>query len=609
MSTLEESREGEWLSMNFYTYVALNEGTDPMEFEAKFQEKIRPHVGGEIQRYMGITYEDFEQQGNRLSFSLFPLTNIHLHSHKADELAPNSDVKYIYIFSAIGLFILILACINFMNLSTARSANRAREVGLRKVVGAGRRQLILQFLSESVVLSAIALLLAAGAVLLLLPHFNTLSGKNLNLLQVNQPWLWFSMLILIFGVGVLAGSYPAFFLSAFRPIQTLKGGLSSGAKNSLFRNMLVVFQFSVTIILIIGSLVVYDQLRYIQNKKLGFDKDHLIILKDAYALGDNLLPFKEEMKRRPEVVNATISSFLPTPSARNFSVTVLGRNPQTNNNRAIYQFSVDFDYIQTLGMEIIEGRAFDPDFATDSSAVVINEATAKIFGIADDPIGKELGVFTGPADGLTVVKIIGVVKDFHFDSLREKIGPLAMFIRNSRSNIVMRINTRDMSQLLATLESEWQRFAPGQPFSFEFLDEAFARVYETEMRIGAIVRLFTFLAIFVACLGLLGLATYVIEQRTKEIGIRKVLGASVANIYVLLTSQFVKWVILANVLALPAGYLIMLRWLEGFEYRAGISWSTVVLAAASGAVIAILTVSFHAFRATRLNPVESLKHE
>lgn len=595
--------------MNFYTYVALNKEADPKVFEAKFTDKIKDHIGGEIQKYLGITYEDFEKQGNRLSFSLFPMTKIHLHSHKEDELAPNSDVKYVYIFSAIGLFILLLACINFMNLSTARSANRAKEVGLRKVVGAGRRQLIFQFLSESVVLSAIALLLAAGALQLLLPYFNALSGKNLTLLQVNRPWLWASMLILIFGVGALAGSYPAFFLSAFRPIQTLRGALASGAKNSLFRNILVVFQFAITIILIIGSLVVYDQLKYIQNKKLGFEKDQLIILKDAYALGDNLMPFKQEMKRIPEVVNTTISSFLPTPSARNFSVTVLGRNPQTNNNRAIYQFSVDFDYINTFGMEIIKGRAFDPDFSLDSSAVVINEATAKIFGIADDPIGKELGVFTGDAGELTVFKIIGVMKDFHFDSLREKIGPLAMFIRGSRGNIVMRVNTGDMPRFLTTLEREWNRFAPGQPFSFEFLDEAFARVYETEVRIGAIVRLFTLLAVVVACLGLLGLATYIIEQRTKEIGIRKVLGASAGNIYILLASQFVKRVALANLIALPAGYFIMQRWLQGFAYQAGISWNTIVFAAVSGVVIAILTVSFHAIRATRLNPVESLKYE
>lgn len=608
MSSLGESRRNEWLSMNFYTYLVLKEGTDPRAFETKFREAIKGHIGGEVQQYLGVTLEDFERQGNRLSFSLFPMTKIHLHSHTPDELAANGDLKYIYIFSAIGLFILLLACINFMNLATARSANRAKEVGLRKVVGAGRGQLIFQFLSESIILTFLALLIAAGALQLLLPHFNTLSAKELTLTQVNQPWLWGSMLVMILGVGVLAGSYPAFFLSAFRPIQTLKGKVASGAKSSLFRNSLVVFQFAITIILIIGSLVVYDQLQYIQNKKLGFNKEQLIILKDAYAMGDKIRSFKEEMKRRPEVVDATISSFLPTPSSRNNSVMILGRNPETSNSPVIYQFAVDFDYISTFDMQVVEGRAFDPDFSLDSSAVVLNEAATKIFGIADDPIGKEVGAFRDGTDP-TIFKVIGVVKDFHFDSLREKIGPLAMFLGNSRGNVVMRVNTDNIPGFIATLKQEWDKFAPGQPFAYEFVDEAFASLYEAETRVGSVIRLFTFLAIFVACLGLLGLATYVTEQRTKEIGIRKVLGASVGNIYLMLTSQFVKRVVLANIIALPIGYLAMQRWLQGFEYQAGISWATIVFAALSGAVIAILTVSFHAIRATRLNPVESLKHE
>ena len=609
MSTLERSRANEWLSANFNTYVVLNENTAPRDVEAKFPTLFKEHIGGEVQKYVGITYEDFIEQGNQVHFSLMPMTKIHLHSDLSDELGVNSDVRYVYIFSAIGLFILLLACINFMNLSTARSANRAKEVGLRKVVGADRTHLIAQFLSESLVLTAVSLGIAGILIWLLMPYFNEMAGKNLSLRDINHPWLWVSMMALIGGVGLLAGSYPAFFLSAFRPIQTLKGKLSVGARNSLFRNALVVFQFAITIILIIGSLVVYDQLSYIQNKKLGFEKDQLLILNDAYALQNNLWPFKEEMKRQTEVINATVSGFLPTPSNRNTNATFLGRNPDASNTQVLAHFSVDFDYITTLGMEVLEGRPFKPEFPTDSSAVMLNEAAADIFGIADDPLGKEIGTW-GNSDGEYVVyEVIGVVKDFHFESLRQKIGPLCMFISRSSSNMTLRVSTDNLPRFLAKLENKWNEYAPGQPFDYEFMDEAFNQVYAAETRIGGIIRLFTILAIFVACLGLLGLATYTTEQRTKEIGIRKVLGAPMGRIYLLLTSEFAKWVVAANAIALPVGYLVMRRWLQGFEYQSGIGWSTILFAALLGITIAILTVSYHAIRAARVNPVESLKYE
>ncbi len=610
LSSLNESRRTEWLSFNFQTYLVLKETADPKAVEAKFPDIIQEHIGREVQQYMGVTYDDFEKQGNSLAFSLFPLTDIHLHSHLDGELSANSDIRYVYIFSAIGLFILLLACINFMNLSTARSANRAKEVGLRKVVGADRSNLVMQFLSESVVISFLALVIAIAIMRLSLPHFNALAGKTMSFSQINQPWLWLAMLGMIFGVGLLAGSYPAFFLSAFRPIQTLKGKLAMKGGNSLFRNSLVVFQFAITIILIIGTLVVYDQLNYIQNKKLGFNKDQILILNDAYALQNNIMPFKEELKRNPDVLNATISGFLPTPSSRNNNATFLGRNPETSSTHVVTQFSVDYDYVNTLGMEIVEGRDFSHDFPTDSSAVIINEAAAQIFGITEDALGQEIGTWGGGQDGSYVIfKVIGVVKNFHFESLREKIGPLMMFISNSQGNLTMRVNTDNLPNFLTNLEKKWNEFAPGQPFAFEFMDEAFFQVYEAETRIGGIIRLFTFLAIFVACLGLLGLATYTTEQRTKEIGIRKVLGAPVGRIYLLLTSEFAKWVAIANIIALPAGYLLMRQWLQGFEYQAGIGWHTVLFAALLGVTIAVLTVSFHAIRAATVNPIESLKHE
>ena len=573
-------------------------------------EQAKIHLGKEIQQYIGVSYDDFLKQGNKMAFSLFPMKDIHLYSSKQDELRANGDIQYIYIFAAIGIFILLLACINFMNLSTARSSNRAKEVGLRKVVGAERQQLIFQFLSESILLTFISVLIAAGMIQLLLPQFNALADKQLSLWQLNQPWVWGAMLAMILLVGVLAGSYPAFVLSAFRPIQTLKGIFSSKSSVNWLRNGLVVFQFAITITMILGTLVVYDQLKYCQNKKLGFNKDQLLILEDTYVLRNNLMPFNEAIKQRPEVLSTTISGFIPNPNSnRNNSAVSLGRDPSPENTQVIQQFSVDFDYISTYEMEIIEGRAFSKEFSTDSSAVIINESTAALFGIADDPIGKEIGTFSGDDGSLDMWKIIGVVKDFHYDSMREKIGPLALFLRSSTGNITLRVKPDNLNSLLVELESNWSQFAPGQPFSYQFLDDSFDELYRAENRIGAIVRVFTFLAIFIACLGLLGLATYTTERRTKEIGVRKVLGAPVSKIYLLLTSQFARWVVVANFIALPVGYFVMRQWLKGFEYQASIGFGTILFAALIGVVIAVLTVSFHAFKAARLNPIESLKHE
>ena len=611
MSSLDESRNNQWLSMNFTTYIQVAPNTNLEDLENKIGEMTKTQIGGEIQQYLNVTYEDFIAKGNRIAFLLFPMNKIHLYSNKDGELAANGDVKYIYIFGAVGLFILLLACINFMNLSTARSSNRAKEVGLRKVIGAERKQLILQFLSESIILTFLALIVAIGLIIVLLPQFNLMADKDLTLWQINQLWLWGVIVLMIFGVGILAGSYPAFFLSAFRPIQTLKGQLlGSNPKKNGLRNGLVVFQFTVTIILIMGTLVVYDQLQYIQNKKLGFEKDHLLVLEDTYILRNNLMPFNEAIRSNAEVVNTTISGYLPGPNSnRNNSTAFLGKSPTATNTQVIQQFSVDFDYIPTYEMEIIEGRAFSKEFSTDSSAVILNESAAAIFGISENPIGQEIGTF-GDNDGEFVTwKVVGVVKDFHYNSLREKIGPLALFLRSDTGNITMRINSNNINQLLSWIEQKWNQFAPGQPFNYEFLDESFDELYRAENRIGTIIRLFTFLAIVVACLGLLGLATYTAERRTKEIGVRKVLGAPISSIYLLLTSQFTKWVLVANLVALPIGYFVMRRWLQSFEYQVKIGWSTLLFAALLGIIIAILTVSFHTLKAARLNPIESLKHE
>ncbi|MCO6479109.1 MAG: ABC transporter permease [Phaeodactylibacter sp.] len=609
MASLEESRSNQWVSNNFHTYLVLREGADAGALQAKLPTLIETYIARQLEQYLGITLEDFYKAGNQVEYSLFPLTDIHLHSSKFDELAPNSDIRYVYIFSFIGAFILLLACINFMNLSTARSGNRAREVGLRKVAGAQRRQLIGQFLGESVLLSFIALLLAVLLMQLALPYFNQLAGKQLSFWQAGAGWLWGAMLGVSLLAGLIAGSYPALFLSAFRPVQVLKGMFTRGRGGSVFRNALVSFQFAITIGLIVGSLVIYKQLRFIQKKKLGFRKEQVLILNDAYALGNNALPFKEALLQLPEVKNASFSGYLPTPSGRSSTSVFLGRSTRQENTHILQVWRVDHDYINTLGMELALGRDFSREYPSDSSAVILNEAAAKIFNL-EKPLGQEVSrLDDDTAEELLTYKVIGVVKDFHFASLRDKIEPLMLILGNSTGNLAMKVETDDIPALTAALRQQWERFAPKQPFDFDFMDDDFNAVYDAEVRIGRIVSLFTFLAIFIACLGLLGLAAYTAERRTKEIGIRKVLGAPAQALFFLLAKEFTRWVAVASFIALPLSYLAMQKWLQDFEYRVQVDVGTLILAALAALAAALLTVSYHALLAVRRNPVEALRYE
>lgn len=610
LASLEESRRPAWLSTNFQTYVVLQEGADPETVNAKIPELVRQYVGPELEQFTGKTFDDIVAAGNHIEFRLFPMSKIHLYSDKQVELGANSDIKYVYIFTFIGAFILLLACINFMNLSTARSADRAKEVGMRKVVGAGKPQLIFQFLAESIVITFLGFLLAVGLFLLLLPYFNTLSGKLLLLSEIISPGLILSLLGLVLLVGIIAGSYPAFYLSSFKAIAALQGRLVKkvGQKITL-RSTLVVFQFAVTIALIVGTFVISNQLHYIQNKKLGFEKDQILILNNYYALDNNCLPFKEEIRKHPAVINATMSGSLPTPSNRNSSAAFLGRTPDPAKMHVIQMFDVDLDYISTLGMEIKEGRAFSSEHPSDSLAVLLNESAVALYGL-DDPLQAEISSYDGgTAENPEVVtyKVIGVLKNFHYESLRNTIGPLAMFLGTSRGHLSIKVNTSDITGFLADLQEKWNEMGPGQPFDYSFMDEDFASVYETETRISGIFSVFTFLAIFIACLGLFGLATFTAAQRTKEIGIRKVIGASIPRLFIMLTSEIMKWVLIANLVALPLAYYFMNKWLEDFAYPVGMSWWVFGLALVASLLIALITVSQQAIRAATRNPVDALR--
>ncbi len=612
LASLDESREQKWLSDNFNTYILLNQNADPKAMEAKFPGIIKKYMATQIEKLIGKSMDKLKEKGGdiKILFYLQPLRDIHLHSDLMAELQPNSDIKYVYIFSAIAFFILVIAFINFMNLSTARSGTRAKEVGIRKVLGSVRCQLIGQFLTESMMLGIISMLFALVLVNLALPYFNNLSGKELTILDNYTEPMLLSMFVITLITGLAAGFYPAFFISAFQPISVLKGQLKSGVQSGLLRSVLVVFQFAASIVLIIGTLVVMNQLNYIQNKKLGFDKDQVLILHNANLLDQQGETFKNEMLKNPQVKHAAISSYLPVPSDR-YSTTVFPEGQRDNKNSTSLQtWAVGHDYITTLGMKIVQGRDFSRRFATDNSAVIINQSAAKQFGW-DKPLGKRLDKSIN-VDKTVTYMVIGVIEDFHFDSLRNTIAPLVLFLReNDESNdfISFRMNTDNIPGIIDLLRDKWNRFLSGQPFEYSYLDERFYRVYSAEQRLGKIFGAFALLAVLIGCLGLFGLAAFISEQRTKEIGIRKVLGASVSNIIGLLSKEFIVLVGIANIIAWPVAYFIMNKWLQDFAYRTSLNIRTFLAAGITALFIAFLTISYQSVKAALADPVKSIKHE
>ena len=609
MSSLAESKNKLWVSQNFQTYILLRKGADAAVLDAKLPAMLEKYMGPQIEKFMGKSMQQLAADGDLGgNFYLQPLKDIHLHSDLLGELEGNSDIKYVYIFSAIALFILIIASINFMNLTTARSAGRAKEVGIRKVMGSQRWQLVRQFLTEAMLMSVIAMLLALLLVRLALPLFNSLAGKNMDFSTLFSSGMLGIMLLITAITGFFAGSYPAFFISAFQPVFVLKGQMRSGIKSGRLRSGLVIFQFTASIILIIGTIVVYNQLDYIQNKKLGFNKEQVLILNNAYLLRSQTQAFKDAMLSQPQVINATISGYLPVPSNRNNTAVSPEGDMGSERTTSIQNWIVDHDYIQTLGMNIVEGRDFSREFATDDKAALINQATAEQFNWTE-PVGKTLGRIVSNKGDIELYTVIGVIENFHFESLRDNIGPLVMFLGESNGAISFRIKTEDVSGFIRILESKWGEFLPNQPFEYSFLDERFDRMYQAEQRIGKIFGVFAALAVLIGCLGLFGLAAFTAEQRTKEIGIRKVLGASVPNITRLLLREFVLLVGAANLIAWPIAYFVMRRWLQDFAYRISPNVWIFLAAGAATLLVSMLTVSFQAIKAALADPIRSLRYE
>jgi len=536
-----------WSNVGFYTYLLLNKNTDPKKLEKKFPELVAEHVVPEIQHDMGVSLAEAEKSINTFVFSLQPLTDIHLYSHTKYELEPNGNIQYVYIFSALALFILLLACVNFTNLSTAKAAKRAREVGIRKVMGSMKKNLVIQFLSESVLLTLLSMLIAFGLLFLLLPYFNQLADRQIPFRFFISYQCILAMVSLMFITGIVAGIYPAFFLASFNTIKVLKGAASKGSQRNQLRSSLVVFQFFVSIALIIATIIVYQQLYFMQNKNLGYDKEQVLFLPDARLLGKNQAAFKQQLSQNKNVIASSISR--SAPGLPFMDGTEIYPKNENGNGKEIHAniYHVDEGYLKTLGIKIIGGRNFSRNFPTDSGAVVINQAMVRELGWNRiNPIGKTI-----VRSGQQQFEVIGVVADFNYASAKQEIAPLMMMLGNNYGGLVIKINTTDVKGFLSDLKKEWDSFNPEGALDYTFLDDNFAKLYASEIRAQKIFSAFAIIAIIIASLGLFGLSAFVIEQRTKEIGIRKVLGASIQNVLLLVSKDFLLLVGIAFLISVP----------------------------------------------------------
>ncbi len=592
-----------WGNYSYYTYILLPVDYSPKDLEKKFPAFVEKYTGERLSR---MRERDSTVQASR--FFLQPLKRIHLYSHINFEIYPNCDIKQIYLLSTLALVILLIACINYMNLGTARSAIRAKEVGMRKVIGAQRRQLIRQFIGESVFFSFIAILLAAVLVEFLLPVFNSLVSKNIRL-HFFHDWEFFIGLIgIALVVGIISGSYPAFFLSSFQPVTVLKGTIKAEAKGSILRRMLVIFQFAASIVLVISTVMIYSQIEYIKNKKLGFSREQVVVLpvRDR-ELRENHEPFKQDLIQNPAVIGYTASTWLPNNIRTNQGDTIW-EGMEEGADLQVYLLEADHDFIDFFEIELVEGRNFSREFPTDSQTYILNEAARKIFGW-EKALGKRFGFrrWTGTEE---TGPVIGVVKDFHFLSLHQEIQPLVIRLTEDLAPYLsLKISTENIPRTIGFLNEKWKKFAPNTPFEYFFLDDDFEKMYRSEMRQGKIFMAFTVLAVFIACLGLFGLASFTSEQRTKEIGVRKVLGASVSSIVVLLSKEFSKWVMIASLIAWPVAYYTVSQWLQSFAYRISIGIWIFLLSTLLALFLAMITVSFKAVKAAIANPVEALRYE
>lgn len=589
-----------WGCYNVRTYFKTSGPAGVAEIEERLEEFAQKRIIPSIEKDLNISHEQFVKSGDIVKFFIHPILSIHLESDVDGEFEPNGDLRYVYILGMIGIFLILVACINFMNLSTARAVNRGKEVGVRKTMGATWRGLVPQFMVESFLYVGISGVLAVVFAIIALGPFNTLSGKDLQVSHLGDATLIGYVLLGLFGVGILAGAYPAFYLTSFNAVSVLKTGKQKGQSRSFLRSSLVVFQFAISIVLIIGTMIVYKQVQYMRSHDLGFDKENILRVRETFALGDNFMAFKEELLGHSEFLHASYSESLPP----NITSSTFFKVEHTEQLVSCYFNVADYDLVETMGYRMKSGRYFSRDFLTDTSAIVVNEAAARLLGF-DTHEGKRIGF-----NDENMYNVVGIIQDFNFASLRSNIQPLVILLhKDIRLNLTARIAPGDPAEKIGLAHTIWKKYANGAPFEYSFIDEDYDQLFRAEQRLGKVFIVLTSMAVVIACLGLLGLITYTTAQRAKEIGIRKVLGASQANVVVLLLSNVGRLLTIAFVISIPVAWYGLDQWLQSFAYRTSFDAWSVIIAGLAGLSIVILTVGYRSLRAASANPVDSLKNE
>lgn len=597
-----------WTAFICQTYLKLTDGYDPSQLESKFLGFLKKYADGQLKSTTGMSYDEYVAAGNGYNYTLQPFDDIHLHSDLQGEFKQNGNYTYILIFMAVAAFILIIACINFMNLSTARSTERAKEVGLRKVMGSIKEQIVAQFLTESVMLSMTSLVVAVLMAYLSFPYFSNITGVAFGFGLIMSPWIILSIILSVVIIGILAGLYPAFVISSFKPAVVLKGKMQTSPKGVYLRNGLVIFQFAVSIMLISCTLIVYEQMNYLLNKDLGFDKDNMLIIENANLMIDKSEVFREKLLKNPNIQKIGFASAIPGKMYPGFVAKLPDAEKETYVAR---QMVVDDNMIETMGLKVIAGRGFQKEF-NDSLSIILNQSAVTKLGIKA-PIGKKITHNNNDVSRNRTYTIIGIIEDYHFHTLHREIEPQVITHTSGPANFVqyigVKINTQNTNKTLQHIEQEWGSLVQGSPFKASFLDNQLSEYYEAEQQSGSIFTTFTSIAIIIACIGLFSLAAYTAGQKRKEIGVRKVLGASIFSIVFLLSKDFTKLILISIALAVPISYLWMSDWLTGFAYRIDIGPSTFVVAGLTSLFIGWITVSFQSIKAAIINPIESLRNE
>jgi len=584
--------ESHWLNNNYSTYVAVPENFSMARLETRLDELVEKNV----KQYM-------KGENNWWKYELEPMTKIHLHSDLNGPFGVNNKIEYVTLFSLISLFILLIACANYMNLTSAQLIKRAKEVGVRKVVGSKRMQIIKQLLAESVTLAVLGMVFASILVKISIPLLSSLAGKSLNIHYLNNIYVLPGIFLLAVIIGIVSGLYPALILSSFKPVTALKGTPAGSRGQFLMRKGLVVFQFTISIFLFVSTLIIMKQMDHFQSRSLGYDREQVVVVRNAGLLEHQTGAFKDSLLQYSGIVNATGSSALPTYGHSNWAI-----RPENMAQATLDIYVCDENFLDTLKMEITQGRFFSREFGTNDQSLILNEEAVKQFGWNENPLGKRIHINRND------YTVIGVVKDFHYESLHQKVEKLGIIhlsgLPNNRESYVSaRIQTANVAETLSQIEKAWKAFLPNVPFEYSFLDEDYDRMYSNEQRIKKVALVFSILAVFISALGLFGLSTFSAEQRTKEIGIRKVLGATDSKIFVLLSKEFIRWVMLANAIAWPIAYYVANRWLKNFAYRIDIGMASFLLAGGTALLIAYFTVSYQSVRSARANPVDSLRYE